>query len=278
VDYADDYAEPGYSKDGDGPVLFANWNNRTRYNRETGEYETLDDVPERLARIFERMGCSIEWEDEWIRCDDCGRAFRTQADCYSWTRSGHISEHGDVSCADCITNDPQHYLDEISGDSGKALTFDVDMEDLGYVNLCWNELGCAEGFQSGLYGGQCDDPSLIAEDLEKRGITDCIFQVDSVGQFDCAFSVWVKREHLGITSTDEWDEIYAAIERFRAAPIDSRGTDPADMCKRALEDAHDKMRDLPNGQGVKYARCDLHTGKADVRLVSPDEFINGIRN
>jgi hypothetical protein len=272
IESAQGYAEPGYT-DPDGAIVLSNWNDRTRYDRETGSFETEDDTPSRIGRILERMGCEIEWEDEWVSCE-CGKVFRTSPDSYLWTRSGYIGD-GWVSCAECLEADPEALLKDLEGDPNKALTFDLDMESLGYVNLTWDEDGCVDSFQSGLYGGQCDDPHKIAADLDKRGIGRYVFQIDSAGQFETRFSVWVPREELGLADGAEWDEIHETIQRVLSDPIDSRGKDPATQLRKALQDAGAKMSPLGSSPGVQIATCDLESGTATVKTITPEDFVSG---
>lgn len=86
--YASGYAEPGYGPAPRG-VLFANWN------------LFPSDVDTRLGA----EGYGVEWSDEWIVCEDCNRAFRTQPDGWEWRQHGEIFEHDRecrVLCVDCL--------------------------------------------------------------------------------------------------------------------------------------------------------------------------------
>ena len=112
---ADDYAEPGYSLDNEKmPILFANWNAETRWNRETNKSETISKLMPMLGEFAEAVGCSIEWSDEWSVCE-CRKAFRHSPDSYGWTMYGATIDYDSV-CGDCINEDPDDYFEEISGD------------------------------------------------------------------------------------------------------------------------------------------------------------------
>lgn len=266
-----EYCEPGY--DEGKMVAFANWNNVTRWDEKNREWITVDDTPQRVGNLLEKLDVELDWQDCYQRCEDCYKYFRTTGDCHGWRMHGHIGD-GWCQCADCIAEDPAHVLEELEGNPRKALTYDIDMEDQGYVNLCWDESGCIDSWENGLYGGQDADPYKVSEDLDARDASRHIFQIDSTGQFDVDFSVWVHRECLGIAEDAEWPEVYSAIQSFLAKPIDCKADiDPAIAMRNALSDASAKMGAL-KGDGVRYAECHAD-GTASVKLVSPQDFIEG---
>jgi hypothetical protein len=272
VRLAEEYSEPGYRKDGEGPILFADWNSDGYWDREQNKYITTNDSPERLSKLFEKLGCTIEWEDEWEVCESCENAFRIAPDSYCWTRYGYVDENF-CMCGDCIKENPEQYLDSLENNPEKANTI-LDLEDHGYVCLTWNKDGIPERYENGLYGGQCADPHVIAKSLNERKVR-YIFSIESTGQFDTDFTVWIRREDLGLDRDVEfWHDIYAAICEFRRTPIAVNGLDPAVMMQNALKDASEKMGKL-SGPGIRYAKCEKD-GTADVRLVSQEEFVRGI--
>ena len=83
-----------------------------------------------------------------------------------------------------------------------------------------------------------------------------------------AFSVWVHEEQADQARLKE-------LARLLANPRNSDGADVAEGLKRAMQSASEQMAKLPDGQGVKYASCNPD-GTAQVRLVSPEEFVRGI--
>lgn len=260
IRYCDDYAEPGYSKDRDGPIVFANWNDKTEWNEENRQSIVIDTAPGRLCKLFEQLGCSVEWSDEWVQCDDCGNAFRISGDCYGWMQYGVTSAEGDVTCGDCIKSDPESYLQELEGECGKADTIGVDFGEAGYVRLN------PESLESGVHGGQCDNPEVIGAGLRRLGISRFIFQLDGSGQFDILFGVWVHQEEVN----GEEAAIWAMLELKGTA-----GADPAEAMQSALRDAIKKMGEL-SGDGIRYAKCKAD-GTADARMVSPQEFAEGVK-
>jgi hypothetical protein len=175
------YVEPDYD---DKPVVLGDWNDRREYNRETGQSRVVNKTMPRLAKLFGKLGYSVEWEDEWASCEDCGKVFRTSPDSYSWRMYGWISD-GFCLCGDCIKKNPADYLEHLSGNHRSATTFDIDLIANGYVLR-------AKGFEDGFYD-QHDSPEAIAKGLHDKGITDFIFAIDNTGQFSTGFSVWIKK-------------------------------------------------------------------------------------
>lgn len=185
LQWANDYAEPGYSCDETKGIFFADWNDRTRYNSETREHETLDSTPSRVCSILEAAGYEIEWCDEWTECDECGRAVRIQPDSYSWRPSFVLFNDCEIVCSKCVENDTDAYLDHLLNNPETADTFGIDWTEHGFTR---ND----EIYENGFHPGQNDDPKAIAESLP-AGV-DYLFSVDSVGQFDMRFSLWTRTD------------------------------------------------------------------------------------
>lgn len=184
IQLAEGYSEPGYSGD---KIALANWNNVSVYNSETKSFEVKDDTMPRLANILEKMGYTLEWSDEWITCDCCGKIVRCQADSYSWTASYEINDDG-VTCHECL--EPEEYLRNLEGDHERANTIErINPEDYGYVLQ-------SRRYESGWYPGQTDDPKAIAKHLRDKGHERFLFQVDSARQFDVHFSLYIHADEL----------------------------------------------------------------------------------
>jgi hypothetical protein len=181
IEWAPAYSEPGYQAPKRGGIYFANWNDETRY--EGNEFIVDDRTMGRLASVLERYGADIQWRDEWSRCAECGNAIRTSPDSYGWQPAYFMTEDGEV-CHKCVAADPEEYLRELEGSDTRAWTLDIDPADHGYTLL-------EDGFESGFHPGQDDDPREIAAGLRERGIDNFVFRVDSVGQFDASFSVYI---------------------------------------------------------------------------------------
>lgn len=256
---AEDYAEPGYSLDNeDLPVLLANWNAETRWNRETNKSETISNLVPMLGEFAEAVGCSIEWSDEWSVCE-CQKAFRISPDSYGWTKYGGTIADMDV-CGDCIKHDPDEYFEEISGNPRMAITINgLNPEDHEWVRI--NN----DSFEYGLYGGQNASSDAIARTLESAGITDFLFSIDSAGQFDMRFSVYVRE-----------DEFHAA-QAVLASGETTCEVDPATAMAQGLKAASAAMSKLQEEDGVKVATVN-QDGTATARTVSREEFINGVKS
>lgn len=173
LQYAPDYAEPGY--DCEKGVILGNWN---------------DQTASRIGKLLEKLGFELEWEDEWITCSDCGNALRCQPDCYSWQMSGAILD-GECLCLCCILSDPEPVLEYYRGNPDMAITFDIDFEALGYTRYH------KKGYRNEFLPDQDDNPHEIAKKLREQGITDFVFKIDGCGQFDMAFSVWSNKTRKG---------------------------------------------------------------------------------
>jgi len=250
---ADEYAEPGYRKDGDRPILFGNWNNKSRWDKETNTSVVTDTRPSRLAKIIQHFGYTLEWEDEWATCSECGHAVRTSGDSYDWQKYFYNFGYGEIICGDCIKSDesPQRdMLEDLEGKSSSAMsnTFDIDLSNFDYQQY-------GEGFEHGLYGGQADDPKVIAKTLKSGGVTRFIFVIDSVGQFDCDFSLWIH--------DDEYEE---ACHLLRTGK--TKGVDPAVVMEEGLRLAA-KAGNTPGVYTGEHAAV-------EVRTITPEQFVRGI--
>jgi hypothetical protein len=253
---SDGYAEPGYTDPEGGLIAFGDWNEVSHWDAGQRKFVVDDDAPVRVAKLLEAGGVELEWSDEWTTCDHCGKALRTKADSYSWKRYYADLDSG-IACGDCIKDDPAEYLKSLEGQENSCLTIDIDLEQHGYVLL-------EQGYEHGWYGGQDADPRLIARALKDQGVERFVFELDRVGQFDLAFSVFVHRDQLATLDH----------EAFDAAAKD--GPSVAEGLRRSLEDATAKLATLPDLPGhPKVAHCDSSTGTATVRLVTPEEFLSG---
>ena len=168
TDIADDYCEPGYSlPEGKRGVVFGDWNKP------------------RLANIMDRMGYEVEWLDEWTACGHCYRAFRTQPDSYSWKMHGAFLEDScEMICADCLAENPEWIVDEYKNNPRKALTMDIDLAADG-----WHMIP-GDAWRNGWYG-QEDNPEEVVLSHVPEG-HDYIFVIDSVGQFEIAFKLYIR--------------------------------------------------------------------------------------
>ena len=169
TEIASDYAEPGYTlSEGARGVVFGDWNKP------------------RLANIIARMGFDLAWLDEWAVCADCDKAFRTQPDSYSWKMHGAFLEDDcSMVCGDCLAENPEWITDELMNDPRRALTMDgIDLAAEG-----WHMVP-GDAWRTGWYG-QEDKPEEVVAQYVPEGY-DYIFVVDEVGQFECAWRMWLR--------------------------------------------------------------------------------------
>jgi hypothetical protein len=252
------YAEPGYDEDTE-VVAVGNWNKITDYDKKTGKFVDIDVTPAELGRALEDIGVAIEWCDEWTTCTECQKLVRTSPDSYSWTRS-YIEDSADPDeqvCHLCVCENPTRYLEWFENVDARAWTInDVDPEDHGYRALDIN-------FENGMYGGQADDPKLIAKALREMGLSTFIFVINRVDQFDMSFRV--------VIHEDEWrDDLQEVFE----ATV-TKGPDPALQMQAALRTASVQQAQVAE-PGIVYTKI---TGdQAVTRVVSPEEFVEGIKD
>lgn len=240
-------AEPGYDPN---IGVFANWN---KYPKWLKAIENL-----------ERLGCPIsaEWSDEWVDCHECGKAYRSQPDSYGWTKSWWLGPYDcEIICADCTKeHGMEDYLEYLSEHHDHADTFldDGDLEDAGWKQLDYT-------FENGLYGGQSASPAKIAAWLRKQGVEKFLFKIDTVGQFDMDFTVWVSDE-------EDIDEHYFKTDADWGR---MNGPDPAEMAKKALK----SVPPMPVSEvgKVQYVKVNTRDGTADVRYLTQEEFIKGVK-
>ena len=188
--YAHDYAEPGYSL-GEGKIgiLFADWNDPSHW----GQSVITSKIMSRLVRVAERAGFEIEWCDEWSTCKECGKAYRITADSYCWKPSHDTNG----ICIECI--DPVDYLHNLENNPTTCNTLDhINPLDHDYILA-------KEDMANGWYGGQNDDPKVVAKSLRSLGITRFLFSLTDIGQFDSHFSVYVHIDEAGLLGDQEPD-------------------------------------------------------------------------
>jgi hypothetical protein len=252
------YAEPGY---GDGLVALGNWNSWGSYPAPK-DRRHIANLPRRVGDILNKLGFTLDWNDEYCECSRCYRPVRTQPDSYRWERS-YFELDGEIVCISCLSDeDKKDYLQEIEGDYRKAVPSIISPDDFGYHKV-------GGTFENGLYGGQADSPEKIAAALETANINKFVFRISGVGQFDVHFEVYIHKDELGQEVDKRLQEIGAYLY---GTPL--TGPDPAEMMKKALSSC--KIHSNPNG--IVYNKVDLNDGTVDTRIVSKEEFIKGIKD
>jgi hypothetical protein len=246
------YAEPGYDDPPSGCIALGNWNEISKWDEGKRQFVTVDATLPKLAKKLEAMGVELEWADEWISCDSCGKIFRAKPNSYGWQLSGVI-EDGFCACKDCI--DPKEHLENLENKHRKCNTIEsINPEEHGYTCI-------QDDFENGLYGGQCADPQAIATILRDLGITRFLFNLDDTRQFDITFSVWLHNSEL-----DKLETAKRAI-----ADGNTNGVDPAEIMKNSLKNAPITP---PNANGVVVNKI-KEDGTVEQRIVSPQDFVDG---
>jgi hypothetical protein len=256
---APEYAEPGYSLEaGQERILFADWNDISTWSREHGSVKTEPDntIWQRTVKLLEKTA-SCEWSYEWDTCSDCGKAFRTRGDCYGWLPSYVELDCGRI-CTECVKGREAEMLESFEGESGAALpsTLKINPADHGYVQVL-------DRLENGMHHGQDDDPRKIAKALKVRGISRFLFSLDSVGQFDSRFSLWIHEDELQLYKDSVPDESELKADES-----------PASIMERGLKSA----ALLPPAPPGKVAITTINAdGSAVTRHITAEEFVKGVK-
>lgn len=175
---------PGISEKGydDITMLCANWNEKKlKKIQEWGERFFKDEV-------------EFGWDDEWTSCCECYKAVRTTPTHYGWTPSYMWISDCEIVCHEHYEDYAESIIDYYKNETNKAVNRDFFpiLEKAGFI--CYSPDEYCQRFETGFHPGQTDDPKKIAEDIEKElpGY-DYIFKIDSVGQFDVNWSVYLRK-------------------------------------------------------------------------------------
>lgn len=189
MDLCAGYAEPGYGNE-DSVVVFGNWNNKRWLQPGDKPLTKEGSLPSRLGDALERIGVECEWYDEWAQCENCYKAFRTQADSYSWRMYGSYIE-GYV-CVNCLLEDMESLVESLINNSDNALTFGTpaNLTEIGFEKWEPND---PKTYENGFHPGQDDDPkTILAEILQWNQNAEVVFYISDVGQFDIRFSAFFR--------------------------------------------------------------------------------------
>jgi hypothetical protein len=168
-------------------------------------FDQCEDVNKFTAHVIEILGLDVDtkdyeieseletnfvFSDEYTTCDDCGHVVRTSPNSYGWQPDYYMGD-GFIVCGDCFRNNEEYqenYLQDKINNSKSAvngLIKEDQLNELGFSK--WNK----DSYESEWYDGQNDDPAVIYDKLQD-GYRDIIFFIDSTGQFDIHFSVWIR--------------------------------------------------------------------------------------
>lgn len=167
------YAEPGYGFD-DSVIVLGDWNPRHIPGADGDRWKSTDPrvtMPVRLARSLERVGASIEWCDEWYRCDGCQKTVRATADSYSWQPS-YASTMDGIYCHACLIDAGEDGISDYVNDPDKVLTWcgSSHVVSLGFIK--W-EPGDEHTYENGWPPGRTitRNPSMTPSSRGMRATT-----------------------------------------------------------------------------------------------------------
>lgn len=168
-DRAGEYCEPGYSNE--KLALFGNWNNVSK---------------ELCAALGEHY--ELEWSDEWINCEICGKYFRSNPNCYQWTMYGAILNECECICGDCIKEDPTEYIESALNNPKTCIQSFIDLETLGFQNMNGT-------FENGFHAHMTDDPpTILTEYMAKYPEHEFVFGNLGASQFYVDFEIWGRKK------------------------------------------------------------------------------------
>lgn len=171
IQFADDYAEPGYVLTDKG-IILADWNN----------------IPDNIYEELEELGYDLEYSDEWLIADN-GDAVRTSPDSYSWEPSYLVTEYGEILT---IKDEPEEWIREIiitdHLQTMSALPSHISTQTL--IDLGFSRVSDEE-YEHGFHPGQTDKPQDIAEKVFSEGeFSALVFRITEQSQFYIKFELW----------------------------------------------------------------------------------------
>ncbi|AYP68136.1 hypothetical protein PQE75_gp004 [Bacillus phage vB_BcoS-136] len=167
-------------------------------------FDTHEEMSEFIRLINEKTGSNFDndyeverefdiemvFSDEYTLCSDCHEVIRTSPTGYGWQPDFYMGD-GFIVCNKCF-NEHEDYqesylLEKINNpmNAVNGLITEKQMEELGFEKLN------GDSYESGLHSHQTDSPKEIFNELSDKH-DEVVFYVDSVGQFDIDFSVWVR--------------------------------------------------------------------------------------
>ncbi len=253
------YAEPGYADPASGAIVCGNWNTISEWSAETRESTDIDTTPKRLAQVLEKLGAELEWSDEWSDCHECCKLVRNQPDSYSW-KPAYNCDDGELLCFDCM--DPEEYLVGLEGNcNGINQIFDPEEHDYVLVS---------NDFQRGMHRGQDSHPKLIGDLMSAAGFSRWIFHLESKGQFDIDFSLWLHREEA---EQDDGDGIILAKRVIERGSTD--GASVSEAMRRGLQEAGRQSDEMRKAGATGLLVSKFSEDGATTKEVSDKDFVEG---
>lgn len=180
IDY--DIHAPGI--DNEKQVIVADWN---RVDKAFTSY---------IENFFE-----IDWEDESTTCSHCYLHIHTTPSYYG-DDMRHINTEDGPLCKTCALANSDWIFDDFAFESQyppiyhKAIPawLKCKTEENGFTPFQSANTACKDIFESGFHYGQTDTPEKVCKLVtELLGNREMVFCIDSSGQFDVHFSVYIKK-------------------------------------------------------------------------------------
>ena len=160
---------------------------------------------------------------------------------------------------ECV--DQESHLFSLEGDCSKTNSI-FDLDDSEYVLL--------EEYERGMHRGQDSDPQLIGNLLTIAGFERWIFNLDSVGQFDAQFSVWLHKEEAEREDGMGLIEAKRALERGK-----TDGPSVSEAMERGLKQASRQEAELRAQGATGLISSSITPDGATTREVSEEDFLAG---
>lgn len=199
----------------------------------------------------------VGFSDEYDRCCSCGAILRTSPNSYCWVAPLFIDCEG-YACDDCVAKGEfDDYVMEEYCNVNKCLPEAIDLDRVGLVKINKDSL------QNGFHAGMDDDPKKVIEALQAQNI-DVWFKVFP-SQFYVEFDCYVRKEDL-----DQATAIFNGTDTYQ-------GYSTAGNLEKALKGISEESSKV-SGEGIRYTKVDVTNGTSETRLVSKEEFIDGIKD
>jgi hypothetical protein len=211
VDYYTGCAEPGYE---DQPVIATDWNDLPHDWQAPKHGRQNTRQMWRLEQLADKWNISLEWSDEWTRCEDCYKAIRHKPDSYYWLPSYLWASDHEIVCHKCYASNVDdiidHYLVTYHHNlCHRAVTRDFipHLEANGFT--CWQTPNTYEDgdscarYESGWYPGQTDTPEKVRDLIHSDSLAwEIIFVITDSRQFDCGWTAYVRKQQ----TNDNYDD------------------------------------------------------------------------
>lgn len=198
IQFYNGIAEPGYS---DTLAVAANWNEPSNdpnsYDMKHPRCYEEKRRTSKLGRFFENvMGYELLWSDEWIGCNDCGKAVRTIANSYFWEPYYSIIQDCEIVCHNCLT--VEDMIEEYQNSENKAISSKwINRIKLKGFSCFEDDEETCSIFENGFFPGQNDRPEKILEKIREKigdfdGRFDWIFSIVENSQFYIRFALFIR--------------------------------------------------------------------------------------